>query len=129
VYGIIGISVELPIAQRNQGALAANSRAREAVMGRVDLESRRLARDVAAARSAYQGRRRELELLTGTALPAATRSLSFAEAAWQAGRFDVFRVLAAARDAVRVRALRVEALEQAWIARIELERAAGGSVQ
>jgi cobalt-zinc-cadmium efflux system outer membrane protein len=128
MYGLLGISVELPIARRNQGPLAQTARARETVETRIDLEQRRLERDVLAAWNSYEGRRRELEQLTAAALPAADRTLSFAEAAWQAGRFDVFRVLAAARDAGRVRALRADALEQAWTAGRALERAAGGPV-
>ena len=61
-------------------------------------------------------------------LDGATRTLSFAEAGWQAGRFDLFRLLTAARDALRLRANRIDVLEAAWIARIELERAVGEEV-
>jgi len=43
----------------------------------------------------------------------------------QADRFDVFRWLNAARDSLRVRASRINAIEAAWLARIELERAGG----
>ena len=69
------------------------------------------------------------EILTLEGLPAAERTLSFAEAGFQAGRFDVFRLLAAARDSLRVRARRIDAIETAWVARIELERAVGGEVK
>jgi len=37
--------------------------------------------------------------------------------------------LAAARDSLRVRASRIDAIEAAWVARIELERAVGGEVK
>jgi len=77
----------------------------------------------------YESSRRELERLSSQAVPAAERTLSFAEAGFQAGRFDVFRLLAAARDSLRVRASRIDAIEAAWIARIELERAVGGEVK
>lgn len=128
IYGIIGVTVELPIAQRNQGPLAMTARARETVLAHLDLESRRLTRDVIAAYEAYEARRLELSRLTDKAIPAAERTLSFAEAGWQAGRFDLFRLLTAARDALRVRATRIDVLEEAWLARIELERAVGGEV-
>jgi cobalt-zinc-cadmium efflux system outer membrane protein len=127
-YGILGASIELPFAQRNQGPLAVTARAREGVRSRLALQARRLSRDVVAAWNAYEARRLELERLTQRAMPAAARTLSFAEAGWQAGRFDLFRLLTAARDALRLRANRIDVLEAAWIARIELERAVGEEV-
>jgi cobalt-zinc-cadmium efflux system outer membrane protein len=128
VYGVLGASIELPFAQRNQGPRAVTQRAREGVRTRLELEARRLSRDVVAAWNAYEARRQELERLTQRAMPAAARTLSFAEAGWQAGRFDLFRLLTAARDALRLRANRIDVLEAAWIARIELERAVGEEV-
>jgi cobalt-zinc-cadmium efflux system outer membrane protein len=128
VYGIIGLTVEIPVAQRNQGPLAMNARARETVITHLELEARRLAREVMAAYERYEARRLELSRLSDKAIPAAERSLSFAEAGWQAGRFDLFRLLTAARDALRVRATRIDVLEETWLARIELERAVGGEV-
>jgi outer membrane protein, heavy metal efflux system len=128
IYGILGVTLELPIAQRNQGPIAVTARARESVLTHLELEARRLAREVIAAYQAYEARRLELSRLTNKAIPAAERTLSFAEAGWQAGRFDLFRLLTAARDALRVRATRIDVLEEAWLARIELERAVGGEV-
>ena len=128
-YGVLGLSVELPVAQRNQGLRAQSARARESAEADLDLEARLLTRAVIAALNSYDSSRRELERLSSQAVPAAERTLSFAEAGFQAGRFDVFRLLAAARDSLRVRASRIDAIEAAWIARIELERAVGGEVK
>jgi len=126
VFGVVGVSIELPVAQRNQTLRAVTLRAREAISTRLELESHRLARRIIAAFGAYEARRLELTTLSERAVPAAARTLSLAEAGWQAGRFDVFRLLTATRDALRVRAQRVNALEAVWISYIELERAAGG---
>jgi outer membrane protein TolC len=41
----------------------------------------------------------------------------------------VFRLLTATRDALRVRAHRIDALEAVWMSYIELERATGGEVR
>jgi cobalt-zinc-cadmium efflux system outer membrane protein len=128
IYGLLGLSLEIPVAQRNQGPRAVTARAREGVRTRLELEARRLSRQVVAAWNAYEARRLELERITQSAMPAAARTLSFAEAGWQAGRFDLFRLLTAARDALRLRANRIDVLEAAWIARIELERAVGEEV-
>ena len=128
-YGVLGLTVELPVAQRNQGLRAQSARARESAEADLDLAARLLARAVVAALDRYESSRRELERLSDKAVPAAERTLSFAEAGFQAGRFDVFRLLAAARDSLRVRASRIDAIEAAWVARIELERAVGGEVK
>jgi cobalt-zinc-cadmium efflux system outer membrane protein len=128
-YGVLGLSVELPVAQRNLGPRAISRRARESAQMDLELESRLLVRDVVAALGSYESSRLELERLSMQAIPAAERTLSFAEAGFQAGRFDVFRLLAAARDSLRIRARRIDAIEAAWVARIELERAVGGEVK
>ncbi|MEP7050138.1 MAG: TolC family protein, partial [Pseudomonadota bacterium] len=128
-YGVLGLSIELPVAQRNQTQRAVSARARESAEVALALESRRLAREVLAALGGYESSRRELDRLNTQAIPAAGRTLSLAEAGFQAGRFDVFRWLAAARDSLRVRASRIDAIEAAWVARIELERAVGGEVK
>jgi cobalt-zinc-cadmium efflux system outer membrane protein len=128
-YGVLGLSVELPVAQRNQGLRAQSERARESAEADLALEARLLRRAVLAALGSYESSRRELDRLSSQAVPAAERTLSFAEAGFQAGRFDVFRLLAAARDSLRVRASRIDAIEAAWVARIELERAVGGEVK
>jgi cobalt-zinc-cadmium efflux system outer membrane protein len=125
-FGVLGLSVELPVAQRNQGPRAVVGRERETERWNLGLEERRLAREVVLAYENYETLRAELEVLTKSAIPAAERSLLLVETAWQAGRFDLFRVTTAARDLVRVRTARIDTLESAWRERIALERAAGG---
>jgi cobalt-zinc-cadmium efflux system outer membrane protein len=126
VFGIVGLSVELPFIQRNQGPRAVVEAQRGGEMDRLELQARRVAREVSAARTAYERRRGELKLLTENALPSADRTLQLVEAGWLSGRFDVFRVASAARDVARVRGLRLDALEAAWLERIALDRAVGG---
>ncbi len=126
LYGVVGISVELPVAQRNQGPIARAVAQREGEMDRLELEARRIVRDVYAAHSAFEARRKELRLLTEGALPTAERTLELVETGWRSGRFDIFRVTSAARDLVRVRSLRLDAMEAAWMERITLDRVAGG---
>jgi outer membrane protein TolC len=126
MFWSVGASVELPVAQRNQGPRAVAAREIETERGRFELEQRRIAREVAAARAAYESRRAELAMLADQAIPAAERNLALIEIGWRSGRFDVFRVTAASRDLVRSKALRLDALEAAWLERIALEQAAGG---
>lgn len=125
-FWAVGASVELPVVRRNQGPIAVNTRERESAQARLEVEGRRIGREVAAARAAYEARRAELHLLAEKAVPAAERNLELIETGWRSGRFDIFRVTAAARDLVRARSMRLDALEAAWVERIALERAAGG---
>ncbi|MBI5532208.1 MAG: TolC family protein [Deltaproteobacteria bacterium] len=126
MFWSVGASVELPVAQRNQTLRAVAARELDTERSRLELDQRRIEREVTAARASYEARRSELTLLRDQAIPAAERNLSLIETGWRSGRFDVFRVTAAARDLVRARALRLEALEAAWLDRIALEQAAGG---
>lgn len=128
-FGMLGIAVELPFAQRNEGPRAVTDAARATEMERQELQARRILREVTALHAAYESRRAELETIEKTSVPAAVRTLELVEVGWLAGRFDVFRVATAARDVARIRAARLDALEGAWMARIALDRAAGGGTR
>ncbi|MET0387766.1 MAG: TolC family protein [Polyangiales bacterium] len=128
IFGMLGVSGELPIAQRNQGPRAVAARQRETEEARYELQQRRIAREVHAAWDAHERRRAEYTLLSQSSLPAAERSFELADAGWRAGRFDWFRVALAARDLVELRGARIEALAALWTQRIVLARAKGGDV-
>ena len=128
-FGILGLSIELPVAQRNSGPRALTEAARGTEMERQELQARRILREVSALHAAYESRRAELKLIETTSVPAAERTLELVEVGWLAGRFDMFRVATAARDVARIRSARLDALEGAWMARIALDRAAGGTTQ
>lgn len=128
IFGFIGVSVELPVAQRNQGPRARVARERDLEETRLEIEGRRIGREVLAVRAAYESRRAELRVIADQAVPAAERTLSLVETGWRAGRFDVFRVTSAARDLARVRAQRLDALEGSWLERGALDRAVGGGL-
>jgi cobalt-zinc-cadmium efflux system outer membrane protein len=128
IFGILGITGELPFAQRNQGARAVVARELETEETRLDLQRRRIFRDIRAAWDAHAHRLSEYSMLSDVALPAAERSFDLAEAGWKAGRFDWFRVALAARDLVELRGARIEALAALWNARVVLARARGGDV-
>lgn len=128
IFGILGIVGELPVAQRNQGPRAVVAREIETEEARLDLQRRRIFRDIRAAWDAHGRRMSEYSVLSESALPAAERSFALAEAGWRAGRFDWFRVALAARDLVELRGARIEALAALWNARVVLARARGGDV-
>jgi cobalt-zinc-cadmium efflux system outer membrane protein len=126
LFGVIGLSVELPFAQRNQGQRARVVAARTGEDERLQLEARRIEREVVAAHASFESRLVQLQMLTDSALPAAQKALDLTEIGFRSGRFDVFRVTAAAREVAKLRAMRLDALEAGWLDRIELDRAVGG---
>ncbi len=126
IFGVVGLSVELPVAQRNQQQFARVDAERTTEMDRETLLLRRIVREVVGAIETYEARRRELRLLTDSALPLAMKSLELVEIGWRAGRFDLFRVTTAAREVARVRGKRLDALEAAWVDRIAIDTSVGG---
>ena len=128
VYGLLGVSMELPFAQRNQGprAVVAAERATEA--DRYKLTAMRLEMLLRAIRGAYEARRQELAVLTNEGLPAAQQHLDMVEIGWRAGHFDIFRLTTAAQSFARLKAARIEVLEQIWQQRLLLERLTGGKI-
>jgi outer membrane protein, heavy metal efflux system len=126
MFGIAGLSLELPLAQRNQGPRAVLAAERDSALLRLDVERNRLALELGAAKGVYDRRRDELDVLVKKAIPAAESRLGLVETGWRLGRFDVFRVTGAAQDLVRLRTLRLEVLERIWLERARLERLTGG---
>ena len=129
IFGLLGLSVELPVAQRNAGPRAVVKATRAGENARIELQARQVVREVIASRSAYESRRSELKTLSEVAIPAAERTLELVETGWLAGRFDIFRVTTASRDLARIRELQLDALESVWLERIALDRAVGGGIQ
>jgi cobalt-zinc-cadmium efflux system outer membrane protein len=126
LFAFAGLSVELPVAQRNQGPRAVAAAQQQSERERLQVELRRAEREVATAAHTLAGHRAQLALLTDDAVPAALRTLELVEQGWRAGRFDVFRLTAASRELLRVRQQRLETLLLTWLDFIELERASGG---
>jgi cobalt-zinc-cadmium efflux system outer membrane protein len=126
VFGSLSLSIELPVAQRNQGPRAVVAAERQSESLRLEIERRRVELDLRAALAAYESGLAELDILTGDGIPAAEQRLGLVEAGWRSGRFDIFRLTTAARDLVGMKALRLALLEQLWIERASLAALAGG---
>ena len=58
-------------------------------------------------------------------LPPAERNIELLRRGWQAGKFDLFRVITASRELTETRLRFLDLLEDLWIAAIELERSVG----
>ncbi len=119
-------SFTLPFVRRAQGEQAvANAEARVA-SARGEIAAEGIAREVRATYERVESALAELDALETQALPAAERALSLTEELITSGAADYFRLLVAWRDVYALRGRKIDALREAWLARAELDRAAGG---
>jgi len=125
----IGASLrwEVPLVQRAQGDRAiAEAEARASRVG-ATLLRRQVMRDVLRSAQALARGLAELDALDREAIPAAERLVADTEAAFAVGAVDFFRVLAARRSALALRARALAVLEAVWNARLAYDRARGAS--
>ncbi|AKF02929.1 RND efflux system, outer membrane lipoprotein CmeC [Sandaracinus amylolyticus] len=123
----VSATMGLPLIRTAQGE-------RAVARGQSDLElelsvlaERSVEREAAAAWAALQTSLDHLRVIDDEALAAAERALAMSEELLAAGAVDLFRVLNARREVYALRAQRLDALRDAWNARIALERAIGGT--
>jgi len=125
----IGASLrwEVPLVQRAQGDRAiAEAEARASRVG-ATLLRRQVMRGVLRSAQALARGLAELDALDREAIPAAERLVADTEAAFAVGAVDFFRVLAARRSALALRARALAVLEAVWNARLAYDRARGAS--
>lgn len=126
VFGAVGLALELPVAQRNQGPRAVNAAAQRAEHARRAVVERHLALALVHRTAAHDAAAGQLEVLTRQGIPVAAERLRLVEEGFRAGRFDVFKVTAAANDLVQLETRRLDALRRLWTERLALERLQGG---
>ncbi len=119
---VLGLSVPLPLFDRNQGSIAAArmrlSQARFQERGAL-LEAKAALTRAWQEMSAAQG---EAEALREEILPAAREALAAVEYGYQAGKFGILDVLDAQRTQVETRGRYLDALAAFHLAKTEMER-------
>ncbi len=119
------VAITPPVWQRQQGALAMVAADRQRQQIALEATEQAAARDLWLACDMVQRRREEIDLYEQTVLPATERTRDLVFDGWRAGKFDIFRVLAAERDLVNSRVNYLEGLAQLWGAETEIDRALG----
>lgn len=120
-----GLALPLPVWRRNQGDVAVM----EAQKARLETETQLARRDIEwevrrAFREVLQ-RREQVSSWAEQVIPAANEHVRIARGGWQAGKWDIFRVVYAAREAGDAQQKHTLALGALWQAAIELERTVG----
>lgn len=124
----IGPTVEFPLPLRDPSGPrdAAAVAAQAALRHRITETRRGVIQDVRISWAGLDSARRTLDVVSGELLPLLERRRSEVEATFRAGESDVVALLLADQALQEVRARRIELEGRAALARIRLERAAGG---
>ncbi|MBP9112088.1 MAG: TolC family protein [Polyangiaceae bacterium] len=125
IFGMVGATIEWPLFQRNQAALAGVSEQKQTEDLRAVVLRRSIETEVRTAMELFRNRTDQLRLLSVEVVPAARRTLELVEAGWTAGRFDIFRLTTAAREYSRARELELDALRSVWIDRLRVMHLVG----
>jgi cobalt-zinc-cadmium efflux system outer membrane protein len=124
---VLGVSVPLPVFDRNQGGVARAG----AELTRTELTARQtrlaLAASLADARQRLEASWREADALRRTVVPAAEQAFRFARDGYAEGRFSFLEVLDAQRTLFDARAQLNDALREYHTRRAEADRLSGGS--
>lgn len=85
----------------------------------------RIVGEVAQAHARVVLLRSQVETFRKDVLPPSENNIDLLQRGWQAGKFDLFRVIAASRELADTRLRGLSLLEELWSAALELERAVG----
>lgn len=100
---LVGVSIPLPLRNKNQGAIAAAEARVRAATAREAIALADYRQEVAQARADYLGAEAKAKTLEAGSLPQAEEALRLAEVGYRNGKFPLMEVLAAAeaRDEIR----------------------------
>lgn len=123
-----GVGFSLPVWRRRQGEIAQVNAEHARLLAERDLVEREVAVEVAQAYRRALARSQESDLWELEVVPAAEANVGLITEGWRAGKFDLFRVIQASREAGEARRRLLDVLGEFWQAVIELDRATGESV-
>lgn len=124
-YAVAGVSILMPLRNRNQGAIAAARAERAAAEARVEAAQLTAHAEVASARTREAHAHQAIGLYTTSARPLGRRNLDVVAETFELGRATIFDVVAEQRHYLELERAYVAALREAFEARTDLERALG----
>lgn len=126
---VIGVSMPLPLFDRNQGAQREALKRRQAAEQLAEAESLRLRAEVLSAADELRARADEVDALQRTVLPGAREAYTAATRGFELGKFGFLDVLDAQRTWLQARMQWLDALARAHRANADLERRLGAPAQ
>jgi len=124
-----GISIELPLTDRNQGNIeAAVARQRAARLERESLE-RIVRQEVLAATNRLESVRQALELFDKGVISRSQENLRIVRGAYELGELRLIDVIDEQRRLIEIQRTYTELLRDAYIAAVEVEKACGAPVR
>jgi cobalt-zinc-cadmium efflux system outer membrane protein len=124
---IVGLSIPLPLFDRNQGAQLQALRRLDAAQVQAEAEEARLRSEVLQAADQLQARTSEVQALQQEVLPGAQSAYEAASRGFELGKFGFLDVLDAQRTWLLARTQYLNALGEAHRASAELERRLGSA--
>lgn len=120
-----GVAVPLPLWRRNQGERATNRAQRQQISEETSVTEREIDAEVERTFLTVLTERDIVENWQRVVLPAVESAVELTTEGWRAGKFDLFRVIQASREASEARRGHLQSLGALWQASIALERAVG----
>jgi cobalt-zinc-cadmium efflux system outer membrane protein len=123
-----GISISLPVRDRNQGNIQAALARREAAVLRGRYIEMQIRQEVRAALSRYETARRALELFDAGVVRQSQENLRVLRAAYGLGEIRLAEVITEQRRLIDTERAYTDLLKEAFTAAVELERSVGASI-
>lgn len=120
-----GVSIEIPVRNRNQGEVAAAKGEKEQARYRREFVEAMVKRDVALAFNRYRAAAQSLAIYGGQILPRAEQNLRTIRTAYNLGELQVLDVVAEQRRLIESQTQYNAALREYYVSLAELERAIG----
>jgi cobalt-zinc-cadmium efflux system outer membrane protein len=120
-----GVGIPLPLFRRNQGPIATADAERARLDTDIRIAQNEMDAEVVRMRRGLSQRREEARVWAEEVVPAADENLKLVTEGFRAGKFDLFRVVQAARDAADARRRQLEVIASLWQVAIDLDRATG----
>jgi cobalt-zinc-cadmium efflux system outer membrane protein len=122
---IVGLSIPLPLFDRNQGAVYEASKRADKAEDEFQAARLRVLADLQTAATQLSIARTSLQALQSTVLPAAQRAYESASQGFDAGKFGFLDVIDAQRSLLQARARYLSTLSNAYQAATAIDRLLG----
>lgn len=123
---VVGLSIPLPLVDRNQGAVLETLRRADKAREELRGEAARVRTEVSQAHARLSAALTEITLISQQILPGAASAYAAAGKGFDAGKFSFLEVLDAQRTLFQARIQHLNARAEACRARTDIERLIGG---